>query len=74
MIYQKMANPRAHDVASQATDSMRCARTEGPSIYWITEGNVLNLQLRPSIYMRLFRRNVPQIALNPTKNLSIESL
>ena len=33
-----MANPRAHDVASQATDSIRCPRAEGPSIYWITQG------------------------------------
>ena len=35
---------------------------------------ILNLQLRPSIYMGLFPRNVWQIALNPTKNLPIESL
>ena len=33
-----MANPCAHDVASQATDSIRCPRAEGPSIYWITQG------------------------------------
>ena len=35
---------------------------------------VLNLQLRSSIYMSLFRRNVQHIALNPTKNLSIVRL
>ena len=33
-----MAYPRAHDVASQATHSIRCPRAEGPSIYWITLG------------------------------------
>ena len=35
---------------------------------------VLKLQLRPSIYMRLFLRNGQLIALNPTKNLSIDGL
>ena len=30
---------------------------------------VLRLQLRPSIYMGLFHKNVLQIALNPTRNL-----
>ena len=38
MIYQRMAHPRAHDVASQASSSIRCRRAEGPSIYWIIQG------------------------------------
>ena len=73
MIYQRLANPRAHDVASQTTDSIGCPMAEGSSIYWITQGLYLTYNCVPQ-YMRLFRRNVQQIALNPTKNLSIESL
>ena len=47
MIYQRMANPRAHDVASQATDSIRCPRAEGPIIYWITQGLYLTYNCVP---------------------------
>ena len=47
MIYQRMANPRAHDVAGQATDSMRCPRAEGPSIYWTTQGLYLTYNCVP---------------------------
>ena len=47
MIYQRMANPRAHDVASQTTDSIRCPRAEGPSIYWITQGLYLTYNCFP---------------------------
>ena len=42
-----MANPRAHDVASQAIDSLRCPRAEGPSIYWITQGLYLTYNCVP---------------------------
>ena len=45
-----MANPHAHDVASQATDSMRCPRAEGPSIYWITQGLYLPTIASLNIY------------------------
>ena len=38
MLYQRLANQRAHDLASQATNSMRWPRAEGQSIYWITQG------------------------------------
>ena len=37
MIYQRMAYPRAREVASQATNSIRCPRADGASIYWITQ-------------------------------------
>ena len=42
-----MANPRVHDVASQATDSIRCPRAEGLSIYWITQGLYLTCNCLP---------------------------
>ena len=47
MIYQRMANPRTHDVASQATDSIICPRAGGPSIYWITQGLYLTYNCVP---------------------------
>ena len=47
MIYQRMANPRAHEVASQATDPIRCPRAEGSSIYWITQGLYLTYNCVP---------------------------
>ena len=72
MIYQRMAYPRAHEVDSQATNSIRVS--EGRRHLLNNPGTVLNLQLHPSVYMGLFGRNVEQIALNPTKNLSIDSL
>ena len=74
MVYQRMAYPYAHDVASQATNWIRCPKSEGPSILLNNTGAVLKLQLRPSIYMGLFLRNALQIALNPTKNLSTDGL
>ena len=37
MIYQRMVYPSAREVASQATNSIRCPRADGPSIYWITQ-------------------------------------
>ena len=65
-----MANPHAHDVAR--LDKVSEGRR--PDHFFNNAGTVLNLQLRPSVYMGLFRRNVEQISLNPSKNLSIESL
>ena len=47
MIYQKMAYPREHDVASQATNSIRCLRAKGPSIHWITLGLYSNYNCVP---------------------------
>ena len=40
MVYQRMAYPYAHDVASLATNMIRCPRAEGPSIYIIITKNI----------------------------------
>ena len=37
MIYQRMAYPREREVASQAANSIRCPRADGPSIYVFIE-------------------------------------
>ena len=50
MIYQRMANPCAHDVAMRATNSIRCLGAEGPSIYWITRGLYLTYTCVLNIY------------------------
>ena len=51
MIYHRMAYPRAHDAANQATNDTN-------SMHLLNnDGTVLKLQLRPSIYMVLFLRN-----------------
>ena len=54
MIYQRMAYPRAHEVASQATNSVRCPRAEGQSIYWITQGLYLNYNCIPQFIRGYF--------------------
>ena len=73
MIYQRLAYPRAHDIASRATNPIRVSEGRMPEHLLNNPGTVPNLQLRLSIYMGLFLRNVLQIALNPTKNLSMLS-
>ena len=47
MIYQRMANPHTCDFVSQATNSIRCPRAEGLSIYWLTQGLYLTYNMCP---------------------------
>ena len=47
MIYERTAYPRAHDVVSQATNSKKCTRAEGPIIYWTAEGLYLTYNCVP---------------------------
>ena len=49
-----MAYPRAHDVAGQATNTIRCPRAEVPSIYWITQGVYLDYNCVPQFILGYF--------------------
>ena len=61
---------RAWHRQPSVTNSIRVSEGRRPEHFFDNPGTVLNLQLRPSIYMGLFFKNV-YIALNPTKNLSM---
>ena len=51
-----MAYTRAHHVGNQTTDKVSKGR--GSEHLLNNPGTVLNLQLRPAIYMGLFHKNV----------------